>query len=300
MKRKVIQLAGKTLVVSLPSKWARSLGINKGDEIDVLEDKHGLLIATEGTDVINEKEINLSELKGMLNRYIGALYKAGYDRIKVTFENAEQLNIINNTIRRSCIGFEIIEEGKNFVLIERLSKSEADEFDKVLRRAFLFLLGVAEDSIVAIEQKDDEELKNIILRDDNINRFTDFCRRILNKGKYKGDKRVAPLYYITEQLEKVGDIYRDLCKHHINNPSSIKKETSELYRQVNSFLRNFYELFYDFKLNKLEDFGTKRTKLKKQIVNAIESKQDRELLYFLKNISETVFEMNSALLASQV
>ena len=37
MKRNVIQLAGKTLVVSLPSKWVKLNSVKKGDELNVLE-----------------------------------------------------------------------------------------------------------------------------------------------------------------------------------------------------------------------------------------------------------------------
>ena len=37
MERKAIQLAGKTLVVSLPSKWAKKFGISKGDVLFVEE-----------------------------------------------------------------------------------------------------------------------------------------------------------------------------------------------------------------------------------------------------------------------
>jgi len=33
MKRRVIFLAGKTAVLSLPVKWVRQCGINKGDEL---------------------------------------------------------------------------------------------------------------------------------------------------------------------------------------------------------------------------------------------------------------------------
>ena len=44
MKRKVIALAGKTLVVSLPSKWARSQNIVKGADVEVVEEQAVLKI----------------------------------------------------------------------------------------------------------------------------------------------------------------------------------------------------------------------------------------------------------------
>ena len=35
MKRKVVQQGPSTLMVSLPAKWAKRLGIKKGDEINI-------------------------------------------------------------------------------------------------------------------------------------------------------------------------------------------------------------------------------------------------------------------------
>ena len=36
MKRKIIKLAEKTLVVSLPSSWVNAQGLKKGDELQVM------------------------------------------------------------------------------------------------------------------------------------------------------------------------------------------------------------------------------------------------------------------------
>ena len=44
MKRKAIQLANQTLVISMPSKWVKEQGIKKGDEIDVEEKGKRLMI----------------------------------------------------------------------------------------------------------------------------------------------------------------------------------------------------------------------------------------------------------------
>jgi len=35
MRRKVIQIAGSTKIISLPNKWCKEFNINKGDEINV-------------------------------------------------------------------------------------------------------------------------------------------------------------------------------------------------------------------------------------------------------------------------
>ena len=46
MKRKVIQIADSTQLISLPRKWALKYGIKKGDELDVEEQGSNVLVST--------------------------------------------------------------------------------------------------------------------------------------------------------------------------------------------------------------------------------------------------------------
>ena len=46
MKRKVIQIAESTQLVSLPRKWALKYGVKKGDEVDVLEEGNKIVVST--------------------------------------------------------------------------------------------------------------------------------------------------------------------------------------------------------------------------------------------------------------
>ena len=71
MKRSVIQLAGKTLLVSLPSKWARNCGVRKGEDIEVEERGKSLVITTEKPADIEKKEIVLKGEEGLIRRTIG-------------------------------------------------------------------------------------------------------------------------------------------------------------------------------------------------------------------------------------
>jgi len=47
MKRKIIQLAGKTMVVSLPAEWIRKFKVNKGDEVELKEEGKRIIINTD-------------------------------------------------------------------------------------------------------------------------------------------------------------------------------------------------------------------------------------------------------------
>ena len=83
MKRKVIQIAGSTQLVSLPRQWAKAHNILRGQEIDVQEDGNRVVISASNAPPVERAEIDISELNGMVARFIHALYKRGVDELKV-------------------------------------------------------------------------------------------------------------------------------------------------------------------------------------------------------------------------
>ena len=91
MKRKVIQLAGRTLVVSIPSNWASKYKIKKGDEVDISDDGTSLKITTSQKESGNKKiSIDLSSTTRSIARAaISGLYKKGYDEITVNYNSKE-------------------------------------------------------------------------------------------------------------------------------------------------------------------------------------------------------------------
>ena len=50
MKRKVIQIADSTQLVSLPRKWTIKNGIKKGDELEIVEKGPKLIVHASGSE----------------------------------------------------------------------------------------------------------------------------------------------------------------------------------------------------------------------------------------------------------
>ncbi len=300
MKRKVIQLAGKTFVVSLPIAWAKKYGVKKGEEVEVEENGAKLIINTSKEIEVEKKHINISGMTEMLGRVVGALYKAGYDEIELEFSTSQEFSTIQKVLNRTCIGFEIVRQREKTITTREISKLDSEQFEIVLRRLFLFLLTSADDSLNAVAKLDDELLKNIVLRDDNLNRFADFCRRVLNKTGHPKFQRTAPVYFIVEQLEKIGDSYKDLANFLIENKVKAGNETLKLYQRVNSLLRDFYELFYSFDLLKFDEFGKKRKVLVADIAKQMKKVKKEELiiLSYLNTVVNQIFDMNGPLLTA--
>ncbi|MBU1198226.1 MAG: hypothetical protein KKF46_07330 [Nanoarchaeota archaeon] len=303
MKRKVIQLAGKTLVVSMPNKWVKKFGVCKGDEVDVEEEERKLVIKVQGKGEQTVKKIDVKELDNMLNRTIGALYKAGYEEIEITYHSPEQYKIIRKVLDKTCMGFEIIKHGKRVLIIKNLSDLHPQEFENILRRLFLSLLSSADDALEYVKQSNFQGMEEVVLRDSIINKYSDLCRRILNIQGYGTLKKTTTYYHICEELERIGDAYRDFMAFIIQNKiKKVDKNTLELFADINQYLRCFYELFYQFDMKKLEEFGVKSNIMKKTLEKRFDtvSPQVIKLNYYIYNIFYMISNMNGVLITANI
>ena len=66
MKRKVIQLAGKTLVVSLPHLWVKKHGVKKGHDMELQEKGTNILLSIQSMYDAGSTSITIN--KEFMNR----------------------------------------------------------------------------------------------------------------------------------------------------------------------------------------------------------------------------------------
>ena len=260
MKRKVIQIAESTQLISLPRKWSLAHNIKKGDELDVEAKGNQLVISTEKGYAIEKVELNIEGWGVLTQRAVHALYKKGVDEIRLVFSHPQEIETVQKALGKEAVGYEMVEHGNNFCVIRHVS-GELEDFDPILRRAFLLLHSMAESTLEAIQKGEFDKLKNIALLEEANNRFTTSCRRFLNKKGYQNQRLVGSLYYIIEDLENLADQYKYLCNYlyqHKDKRIKIRKEILEFFKEVNSMLKLFYEVYYKFDHEKLVAIGTAR------------------------------------------
>tara|TARA_Y100000310_G_C20699129_1_gene828028 strand:+ start:80 stop:991 length:912 start_codon:yes stop_codon:yes gene_type:complete len=294
MKRKVIQLAHRTLVVSLPSPWAKKYNIKKGDELEVDESEKNITYSTTGLKEEGIINLNLNGSAEFMKRRIGVAYKKGFDEVHINFEDDKTINLIQEEIKK-LVGFEITHHSNKNCTIKNIADTLESEFDTMLRRIFVMLLEFSEESLNTIKQKDFNKLEQLKLAEETNDKFTDLCKRIINKKGYHKSKNANFMYCILWNLEKIADQYENICNllEHKPNSFSLKKETLDLFQDVNVFLRNFYELFYKFS----EEEGNKLTRMKnnlnsnsnKLLLKA--SKEDLQIIYYLKNTIGLIYDL---------
>ena len=278
MKRKVIQIGNSTQLVSLPRQWALRQKLKKGDEIEV-DDSGDVLRISAGKRTGEPKriELDVSRLGRIVIKVIASLYKAGYDEIALTFSSEQELQWIQRGIQNNCIGMEIIEQGRNRVVAKKILDTIDTEFESVLRRTVIFLNTIAADCLEAARSGDGASVNAVLAMDVNINKFTCFCRRVLNTRGHPQQRLAPPLYCIVEQMEEVGDIFKDICRFYRDERIRMNPSLQQVFGSVVGFLRDVQELLYKFDVVRLRELG-ERVKVLSEELGRVGSKiEKREL-----------------------
>ncbi|MGB9748920.1 MAG: AbrB/MazE/SpoVT family DNA-binding domain-containing protein [Candidatus Woesearchaeota archaeon] len=269
MKRKVIQLAGKTSVISLPKKWVEKYKISKGEELEIEEKANSLVISTKKPISIESIELDVTDMsKQLIEVCIKGAYKAGYEEIKLKFKNKEtrDLKLKNNVPVYSAIraqvdkliGIEIISSTENYCLIKEITTTNEKEFDNIMRRIFLLILEMGNESYNAIK-----ELKQIQLYDkhDTIEKLIYYCLRLLSKYGYYDYKKTTLLYNYLTQLEEIIHVYRYLTKELFYFSKPVRREVLEIFSKINQTFRLAYEIFYTYNSDKINSIYSLRREI---------------------------------------
>lgn len=271
MRRKVIKHGPSTLIISIPSNWAKTNNIAKGSELDVVEDGKRLVVNADSADgqKLLEANVDITGLDRTSIMYaIRSLYRLGYDTANVRFDNSttdyfktgEKLNVISiiHTEVNRLIGFEIIEEKEKSCIIKDMETVSMRDFDNVLRRIFLLLLDTSNDFAEGTKTLNKSLLETIEEKHDTITKFASYCMRLLNKRGHYIPMKTAYYYHIIASLDKVADILKYAARDAIVYNKHLSKNVSEVIDKTTKHLRLYYELFYKYDKPKIVELSKSR------------------------------------------
>lgn len=264
MKRKVIQLGEDTHVVTLPAAWARTYGVTKGSELELTENGNKITLSTSAARAIAKTSANLTNATERAIRWtLSSLHKQGFDEIELTLGAQEQATLVEEILRDLFIGFAIVHKTNRSLTLRAISAELDDQFDTILRRAFLITLQHANGLSDALKQGKNESLTPLLDLEKQNNQLTNFCQRILNKKGHPNPLKTTFLYIITWNLEKIADEYKYLTQHLMNSKPG--KKTHAMLTSANALLRGYYELFYAFDPKKLAALSESYKQLEQDI-----------------------------------
>jgi len=280
MQRKVAQIGPATLMVSLPSKWAKRYGVKKGDEIEIKEAGKSLILNIDKVKNIERTSVDVSNLNERVIKWVlSALHKSGYDEIEVKYSGQKTLKVIQDMIQNVLMGFAIMDQNDKIVVLRCVAQDVPTEFDAALRRAFLVTISLAENSLQLIKNKNYQGLDGLISLEQTNNQLTNFCERILNKHGLGNEKTNSFWYIIAWNLEKICDEYKYICTLKFNKP--LDKNVLTYYEDTNSLLKDYYELFYNFDINKAKELENRSEDLEK---NGKELINKHNLIHYLLGV----------------
>ncbi len=322
IKRKIIQQGHNTLTITLPKQWCEKHQINPQEELEVNEQGEILNIIPPRNIKLPEITLDVKGLTPILIwRNIVAAYRNGYDEFKVFFDNPPDkkrysafsydtmnflypqggskepvlspIEVIQMAVNR-CPGIEIIDQKENWCVIKEMGETTYKEFDNALRRIFLLLISLSDEILKEISTGGNHDaLKGVHLVDTNIDRFTDFCLRVLNKKGYSNFRKTSTMYSIIFLLELVGDELKKISIHLIDT-KKVTPKTEELFKTAHEKIREFYTLFYNFSNELcLKAYGVNQNKghyYTPELFSSINN-DEKEILHHLKKINVYIFSL---------
>lgn len=310
IKRKVIQIANSTQLVSLPRKWSLKYNVQKGDEVEVEENGNKVVISTERTQESGNIEVDITDLdRDSFMFLVRTLYIRGYNEIKLIFNNPtidhyrldKKINVISDihTEVNRLSGIEIIQQRENFCILKVLSESSIKDFDVILRRIFLLIVDASNDLIIGAAKGDKYLVETLEEKHNTITKFMANSLRLLNKVGHPNSKNTSLFYHIIESLDNINDILKESARDIVNSHISVSKNCEKILVSINESLQDFNKLFYKFDFKLMEKLSHERYKILDDIklFSKKLSKDEIRLVMNLQRIVELIYTLKVSRMA---
>ena len=238
-RRRVQLTGGSTLIVSLPIKWARAAGIKPGDELKLIQkDANSLIIAVDKKRGGNVAELRLSPEESLEDnfRYLIAYYLVGYEGIKLRSESgfdAEERRWIKDVVRKRLVGMEVVEEASNEICLQSFLKYKDFTLQDSIRSMAKIIKSMHEDALLSLERGDENLARDVIERDNEIDRFYLLTVRQL-KASVENPMLAASMglssmrdalgyRLIVKSMERVADHIEKIARHSLEMEGRVEK-----------------------------------------------------------------------------
>lgn len=179
--RKIQRTSGGTFFVCLPKDWAEQNGLDRGTVVSINESADGTLVINPKYNLERSLQVAVVTPSPLLDRVIIEKYLLGYDIIKVEAKNRIS-PIDRERVKQAStrlVGLEIVEENHSKIVMQCLLEPSTFPPNKILRREYSIAAGIHRDAVTALLEGDMELAKNVVSRDNEVNRLYFLLVRVL-------------------------------------------------------------------------------------------------------------------------
>ncbi|MFC7230419.1 PhoU domain-containing protein [Saliphagus sp. GCM10025308] len=171
--RKVQVTGGSTYTVSLPKSWATANDVSAGSVVECYPEDDALLLTPQRESDRQKGTLDISNLEGeRLTRAVMTMYVSGFDIIALEASRitTDQRRAIRSATQ-GLVGVEVLEETTNSVVIQDLLDSSELSIVNAVNRMRLIAASMLEDAVTALIENDDDIARDVIERDDDVDRL---------------------------------------------------------------------------------------------------------------------------------
>jgi phosphate uptake regulator len=298
MKRKLVRQGTSTLMISLPSKWVKSNGLDKGSEVDIGTENNKIIISPGLIE--NKKELQLkieTSEETLIRTLLTNAYRMDYNRIKIEFKNEDQLREISKIIKEYLLGFEIVSRVNNTCVIENITEPSSTQTESIFMKLLFNISGLIEgtEKLMAGD-KNSEYLTEI---ESNIQRYDNFCRRIATKQNSNEEPTQLLWTFYAELVHGQREIFM-LTKFVSEQKNlQISKEIREYFKELKYMYGLLREGYIKKDIKKLEEIhDMEKTMIYVKGYNLLVNKKGKEnvILYRIMSAARNFYLASSPLI----
>ncbi|ACB40318.1 phosphate signaling complex PhoU family protein [Pyrobaculum neutrophilum] len=251
--RRVQLTGGATLIVSLPKEWAKRISLSPGDEVIVVtqpDDTLAIIPKKLGrrAGVIAELVINQPVEVEEVEKLFMALYIGGAETIVIKFSPSAMglRRQIKDFIRRRVIDMEIMEEASDKLIVQSMVSATELAVVDIASKMLRLVHNMLNDLVQGLEKDDMAMLKDVIERDDEVDRLYWLMERQLKRAamsryimlelKIDDPRDLVEYVIIAKSIERMGD---HICRiAYVNQEEKIDvRVVAPILSKVAEFLR---------------------------------------------------------------
>ncbi len=179
--RKIQRTSGGTFFVCLPKAWAERNGLDRGTGVYLIETADGHLVINPRYNAERAPQMAMISPSSFLDRVIVEKYLLGYDIIQV--QAKDRISPLDRERVKQAssrlVGLEIVEEDHSKIVMQCLLEPSTFPPQKILRREYSIASGMHRDAVTALLEGDLQLAKNVVARDNEVNRLYFLLVRIL-------------------------------------------------------------------------------------------------------------------------
>jgi phosphate uptake regulator len=273
---------GSTYTVSIPKDWATDNGVSAGSEVAFYPEGDSLFMTPRTGDDRTEGTLDVGDLAGEeLVRAVMTMYVSGFDIIAL--ESGRITTDQRRTIRQatqSLVGLEVLEETRDRVVIRDLLDSSELSINNAVTRMRLIALSMLEDAVTALVDLDEDLARDVIQRDDDVDRLWMVVSRIFRAtlrspraAEELGVTREACFDYqsAARQLERIADHATKIAHLSLNFEEPLPDDVIEALRGLHEDAASVTDVAMDALFVEDSEEATRRANDARESVQGIDS-----------------------------